>query len=68
MLTASLTAGQSVDEEGVYTKEYDQREFSMIRGFLRGVTRPVALTTLSNKYKIKESTLKKRLEYISTQG
>lgn len=44
------------------------REISKVRGILWGVTRPVAFVTLSNKYKINETTLKKHIEYLAEKG
>ena len=35
---------------------------------MRGVTRPVAFVTLSNKYKINETVLKKHIEFLAERG
>lgn len=40
-------------------------EISRVWGILRGITRPVAFVTLSNKYRINETNLKKHIEFLS---
>ena len=56
------------DPDGISTLDYMNREISKVWGILWGVTRPVAFVTLSNKYKINESILKKHIEYLAEWG
>ena len=62
MLSSSLSDDETVDNDGISTSDYLKWELCKIRGILWGVTWPVAFVTLSNKYRINETVLKKYME------
>lgn len=62
MLSSSLSDDETVDNDGISTSDYLKWELCKIWGILWGVTWPVAFVTLSNKYRINETVLKKYME------
>ena len=65
ILTSNLGDDETIDIDGISTNDYQWREVCWVWGILRGVTWPVAFVTLSNKYRINETILKKYIDQLA---
>lgn len=62
-LQACQTQGNYIVTEG-----FSRREFARIRGLMRGITRPAALSALANRVKTEENKLKTSIEELIKSG
>eukprot|EP00347_Sterkiella_histriomuscorum_P011179 403373446 len=67
-MDSSLPQGSQLQGNSLMTKTFAERQICKVRGILRGVTRPVALSAVAQQFKIEEQKLKNITDQLMKEG